>query len=581
MRSRRRATVAVAAVMLWPAQACATTFYVDPGTGSDASAGTSSAAAWATVAPVNARTMQPGDEILLKAGATHKHMLVPRGSGSAASPIRVSIYGGTERARLDPTAGGSGWAGIALMRGSSYWSFEHLEIANWGLRNAGVYLEGVSHLMFRDLYVHDVDNGFLASSPSEVAYVTISDSRIAELPRDRPSVAINLTANSHHWLVRATTLANAGDSCVLDVGHDNIYDGLDVHDCGYFTARSYGAHGLYLRGPSLTIRNSEVRDAATNCVSIRSQFAVVENNRLHGCPIGIGYFHYASLKDRPVRIVRNRIWDVASTGIYVDTGSPMFFLLVNNTVASAGGGIVVRGASSLWLENTIVTGSAHPVLAVTGVPIGSIVERANLLYTRGDVAAAFEWPGGVGTYAAWRAATGQGAGTLTVDPLLDSESVSLTPALGSPAIDAGVAATAAMTLTPACSGAVDHYCGAAPDIGAVETSPLPPAADTPAPSVAALHKRDRTPPGAPTRLRLTRRGRTSATLVWKPARGRDVASYRLLREGSTVVLVRTTRTRANARGLAPGRVYRFYVVAVDRAGNVSKRSVVVKVTLSR
>jgi hypothetical protein len=70
------------------------TYYVSP-TGSDANAGTSAAAPWATLAKVDATAFHPGDQILFQTGGEWHGQLTASASGTAANPIVYSDYGNT------------------------------------------------------------------------------------------------------------------------------------------------------------------------------------------------------------------------------------------------------------------------------------------------------------------------------------------------------------------------------------------------------------------------------------------------------------------------------------------------------
>jgi hypothetical protein len=488
--------------LLAPASAAAATYYVDPA-GSDAGAGTTPATAWKTLGKVSGTTLQPGDQVLLKAGVRHGNMLQLRGSGTAAAPIVVSTYG-TGRALLDPRGGGSGYAGIVLSD-NAYVRFEHLEVAGWGAGNPAISLgKDASNVTFEDLWVHDVDTGFLATAGSTPHDIAIRNSTIDGLLQGRGSIGINLTKGAYRWTVTGTRVANAGDSCIIDLGHDNTYDGLTITDCGHWIVQQYGGHGAYLRGPNLTIRNSDVSNAPTNCVSIRFQNAVVEGNTLHGCAVGIGYFEYATANDSNVRLLRNRIWDT-KTAVYVDFKSKQRFLLANNTIQADREGIVVRSGTALAIENTIVTGSASTLVAYEGIPAGGYTERNNVLATTAG-GSALSWPGGSGDLAAYRSATGQGTGTTNVAPVWAAGAPEFVPAPGTQPVDSGTASPATGALTPGCDGRADHYCGAAPERGARELDPsgkaLPTNGAAPAPPRA-------TPPRSTTR-RASRRSRRAS-----------------------------------------------------------------------
>ena len=80
-------------VLMWSGMAPATTYYVSSSTGSDLNSGTSSAAAWKTLAKVNGQVFQAGDSVLLKRGDVWNESLVPASSGTSGSPITFDAYG--------------------------------------------------------------------------------------------------------------------------------------------------------------------------------------------------------------------------------------------------------------------------------------------------------------------------------------------------------------------------------------------------------------------------------------------------------------------------------------------------------
>ena len=70
-----------------------TTYYVSP-TGNDSNNGTSTSTPWKTIAKVNSKTFNPGDQILFKGGQTFAGMIQPASSGSSTAYIRFASYGG-------------------------------------------------------------------------------------------------------------------------------------------------------------------------------------------------------------------------------------------------------------------------------------------------------------------------------------------------------------------------------------------------------------------------------------------------------------------------------------------------------
>jgi hypothetical protein len=71
----------------------ATTYYVSASTGSDANSGTSTGAAWQTIAHVNLQTFSAGDSVLFKRGDVWNESLAPGSSGTSGNPIAFDAFG--------------------------------------------------------------------------------------------------------------------------------------------------------------------------------------------------------------------------------------------------------------------------------------------------------------------------------------------------------------------------------------------------------------------------------------------------------------------------------------------------------
>jgi hypothetical protein len=80
-------------LVMFGISAWATTYYVSSSAGNDGNVGTSSLAAWQTIAHVNAQTFLPGDSILFKRGDVWNESLTPPSSGSSGVPITFDAYG--------------------------------------------------------------------------------------------------------------------------------------------------------------------------------------------------------------------------------------------------------------------------------------------------------------------------------------------------------------------------------------------------------------------------------------------------------------------------------------------------------
>jgi hypothetical protein len=540
----------VLAVLVAASPAAAATYHVSP-SGSDAGDG-SAGAPWRTLAHATGSGLVPGDVVLLQGGGVWHESLAPRSSGTADAPITFGTYG-SGRAVIDGTSVQAD--GGVVLDGVSNIVIRGLEVRNWHGGSNVAYLAGGANIVFDGVDGHDADEGIHSSPAAPTQAVTISSSSIHDIRRSGGGIAVNIPPGAAGWVVRGTELARTGDSCALDQGTGTLFDADTVHDCG-LVPLPYAAHGLYLKGAGVVVRGSRVWNGASSCVSIRRQGALVEHNWLHDCPEGISWYEQATVKG-VVTIRRNTIWS-AGTAIYVDGSATQQFRIASNTIvgtdpASVGaefgnvGGSIPRVA----FEDNVIAGSVRLALGVHGV--AAFTERAN------DFAAgAFDWNGRWSAFAAYQAASGQGAGSMTADPLLVStapESLDATPEPGSPVVDRGVADVASGPLAPTCDGGPASFCGAAPDMGAVETAGASTAPATkaalPTPRViAATASVDR------------------VALTWEPVAG--ASSYQVLRDGAPVAT--TSSPRVIVARLAPLRAYRFVVVAAASDGRRSKPS---------
>src|SRR4051812_50188649 len=91
---RARILLLVCSIAGVPLTASASDYYVSRA-GSDASAGTSTGAAWQTLARVNSVVLRPGDRVLLRGGDTFsgKLSLDAADAGTASAPIAIGSYG--------------------------------------------------------------------------------------------------------------------------------------------------------------------------------------------------------------------------------------------------------------------------------------------------------------------------------------------------------------------------------------------------------------------------------------------------------------------------------------------------------
>jgi chitinase len=93
--------------------------------------------------------------------------------------------------------------------------------------------------------------------------------------------------------------------------------------------------------------------------------------------------------------------------------------------------------------------------------------------------------------------------------------------------------------------------------------------------------RDRTPPTAPSNLQVTGKTTSSVSLAWSPSTDNSGNfSYRIRHSGGYEISAPGTQTSLTwTSNLSAGQTYGFFVYAIDAAGNKSKNSNAVTVTL--
>lgn len=212
-------------------------YYVDSAKGSDENAGTSPAAAWQTLAKVNATTFSPGDHLLFKSRSRFTGQLWPKGSGTEKQPIVIDKYGGDAKPIINA---GRETEDAVLLKNQEYWEINNLEITNIGTRpgsRRGVNLIAENsgdlyHIYLRNLYVHDVNgsnddkvNGGINyhcvgdSKPSRFVDLRIEDNRISHVDRS------GIFGWSTHW-VRSKWYPSLGvvirNNVLDDIGGDGI-----------------------------------------------------------------------------------------------------------------------------------------------------------------------------------------------------------------------------------------------------------------------------------------------------------------------------------------------------------------------
>lgn len=124
------------ALLLLPALLPAATYYISSSSGSNGNSGLAPDAAWADFAPVNALTLQPGDQVLLRRGdAWPAARLDLTGKGTPEQPILLSAWG----SGANPLITGINLtdAACVILQNPSWFNVESLDLRD---AKVGIYL---------------------------------------------------------------------------------------------------------------------------------------------------------------------------------------------------------------------------------------------------------------------------------------------------------------------------------------------------------------------------------------------------------------------------------------------------------
>jgi hypothetical protein len=402
--------------------------------GDDSSSGRSAANAWETIERVNGARLRPGDTVLFEGGATFRGSLLPPASGTRSEPITFGSFG-RGRATLVNTDDVVVW-----LQARSHITLEDLRLTSRGERQQ-----------------------LLVSSGGASRDVTIRDCVLV----DTGSFAINSASQSDaDWTIEQNTIAHVGESGITFRGSGFLVADNSVIDTG--TQPTDDAHGIYAKGPRAQIVGNTVSRFDTAGITVRYDNSLVEGNAIEDGPAGITYFGESPDGGTTI-LAYNRVSDVSTVGVYVDPAQLERLVIASNTVVTQDAtaiGVDVRAVRALTLANNIASGARIALEAVA--PLDSYSEHHNLWFPADG--ARFMWKGKSLTFDDYAAASGGGARDVLQDPLLGGD---LAPGRGSPAIDAGSADVEGLRYSPSCDGLPYHYCGSAPDLGAIESEAKP------------------------------------------------------------------------------------------------------------
>lgn len=312
-----------------PASGVATNYYVDPVSGNDANSGTSPASAWKSLDRVNNWNFGPGDQILLKAGATFIGKIVlSEENGAAGNPIVVASYG----AGAKPVINASGYLAGVVIRNAEYIEVRDIEIT----ANGGAMVDGSPEANRYGVYARNTICNALNN-------IVLDNLYIHHIFPDVGTSSDGATATTHQ-----------GFGIALDGGDAALSQDIVISNC---VIENVGFKGIELKflgnvevidnqlqdigGPG--IQSSNVNDLVVRGNTVESPGSYVDS-RMHGRGSGIWPYKCQRVLIEK-NTVRNALGKADSCGIHIDALNNDVVVQYNLSVNNAGGFIEILGSN--------------------------------------------------------------------------------------------------------------------------------------------------------------------------------------------------------------------------------------------
>ena len=393
------------------------TYYVDARAGSDENAGTSPAAAWASLDKVNSLDLQPGDTVLFARGSEWNGGIDIKASGSADAPITFGAYGegelpilrgaengvaGNENDHIvlrnlaikDTTDGGietwrsADWvidgltidgagreyAGDATTGGGiQYWHGEDLTVSNTTVTNAqgdGIWVWEIDGLKLLNNHVDVVQGG-----SADNIHVTRAN---------------NFEIRGNYATMDGPTNSGKGNLVVEDSKDGVIAENTLVE--GHFGA-SVTATDSAITGNKFVGHDSEDWSAGLVIGEVYNVANnTIEGNTFDGDKSGIYVFRKGYEREN-IQISDN-IFDVQDSALRLD-GAAMSGSFANNTVVGSADDAVKFNGKVIGGQNWDVSGT----IAVDTAPVSSSPAQSGATTSTTEPAAAV--PDAAAAQVAW------------------------------------------------------------------------------------------------------------------------------------------------------------------------------------
>jgi hypothetical protein len=276
-------------------------YYVDP-SGSNRDSGRSPSRAWRTIARVNRATLEPGDVVAFRGGRKFGGApLIPQSSGSPGASIRYRSFGRRQ---------------ATLTQGVFLYSIAWITIDGLRIRGAGqgiasgVEGSGARHIRLLHNAISDVQIGINSPNARDTA-----------------------------WRIAHNRITRTGDSGLILQGADITVKRNGISSTGNDRRINYAKHGIYAKGPRITMLGNRIKGFATEGISTRFRDALIVDNVIEKGEGGVGY--YPDDSSAGTTVIRGNTISRVDYGIYIAPDgtaglSRERFRVVANTILTRG-----------------------------------------------------------------------------------------------------------------------------------------------------------------------------------------------------------------------------------------------------